>query len=230
MGAPGNVPAGANRGCFTIANWSVVLRPPPIVSPRPPAAASVWFRRKRGNHMPSYSPFGAPERAVTAAAPPTGMSLAPHLRYSSTAERGQRPRHPSLRHRLHTLCTTPPDSRRRLTFALCRRVAGTGVPADLPGEPESAAANDAAPMGTLSNVSVGADDGAVEALLRLLTRPQFLVPPLCSFPSASPPQATAFVPLPRTQEGPRIFPTAHTRRQKALLGPPPYQACPWSRS
>ena len=131
--------------------------------------------------MPSYSPFGAPERAVTAAAPPTGMSLAPHLRYSSTAERGQRPRHPSLRHRLHTLCTIPPDSSRRLTFALCRRAAGTCVPDDLPGEPESAAANDAATMGTLSNVSVGADDGAVEALLRLLTRPQFLVPP-CSFP------------------------------------------------
>ena len=127
--------------------------------------------------MPSYNPFRAPERAVMAAAPPTGMSLAPHLRYSSTAERGQRPRHPSLRHRLHTLCTIPPDSSRRLTFALCRRAAGTCVPDDLPGEPESAAANDAATMGTLSNVSVGADDGAVEALLRLLTRPQFLVPP-----------------------------------------------------
>ena len=47
----------------------------------------------------------------------------------------------------------------------------TGVPDDLPAAPESAAAAAAAPMGTPGNVPVGANDGAVEALMPVRRRP-----------------------------------------------------------
>ena len=84
----------------------------------------------------------------------------------------------------HPPAPPPRTPRHRLSFALGRRAVATGVPDDLPAAPESAAAAAAAPMGAPGNVPVGANDGAVEALLRSRL-PTFPLPPSATKPSAT---------------------------------------------